>query len=428
MANHYTFGIGQPHTQTDDDLPPVLYDATTQSLVSADGIRFNTRTQHTNIGTRILGGRVVDSAGVLGNTFHVMARLAAEFDAVRLVLMNPTSANVVSVTGAVVAGGSTSDPLQSAATWTAVTWSGASSVTIPLSADSNNPTILLSDWIACKGDTSKLVSARVYIPSAGNTTCPVYSVGNTGAPWAEMENREWIARYQSGDFVTTPASMNSATVRNNSAIVGIQYLARGRVYTVMGIGDSVVSGSNNATTPADAYWVKACRELLSEGYAVEIANCGWSGQTTAQILTRATTLLASIKAPIVLAGLFSPNDGEPSEASDLAMRGRAALLRNLVADSGGRLIGITGIPRAATVSSSNWTSAADDRRKQFNIDMVRTLPVYADIDAVLANSQTLGAASWFADATYTTDFIHPSNAGDIVAAVPAKVAIKSVLS
>lgn len=38
MANHYTFGIGQPHTEVKEDLPPVLYDATTQSLVAADGI------------------------------------------------------------------------------------------------------------------------------------------------------------------------------------------------------------------------------------------------------------------------------------------------------------------------------------------------------------------------------------------------------
>lgn len=38
MANHYTFGIGQPHTEVEDDLPPVLYDETTQSLVSGDEI------------------------------------------------------------------------------------------------------------------------------------------------------------------------------------------------------------------------------------------------------------------------------------------------------------------------------------------------------------------------------------------------------
>lgn len=37
MANHYTFGIGQPHTEVEDDLPPVMYDETTQSLVSGDG-------------------------------------------------------------------------------------------------------------------------------------------------------------------------------------------------------------------------------------------------------------------------------------------------------------------------------------------------------------------------------------------------------
>lgn len=38
MANHYTFGIGQPHTEVEDEMPPVLYDETTQSLVSGDGM------------------------------------------------------------------------------------------------------------------------------------------------------------------------------------------------------------------------------------------------------------------------------------------------------------------------------------------------------------------------------------------------------
>lgn len=43
MANHYTFGIGQPHTEVEDALPPVTYDETTQSLVSGDGMRFDVR-------------------------------------------------------------------------------------------------------------------------------------------------------------------------------------------------------------------------------------------------------------------------------------------------------------------------------------------------------------------------------------------------
>jgi hypothetical protein len=37
MANYYTHGIGQPHTEVEDSLPPVLYDEATQSLVSGDG-------------------------------------------------------------------------------------------------------------------------------------------------------------------------------------------------------------------------------------------------------------------------------------------------------------------------------------------------------------------------------------------------------
>ena len=37
MANHYTFGIGQPHTEVTDDRPPVLFDETLQTLIQGDG-------------------------------------------------------------------------------------------------------------------------------------------------------------------------------------------------------------------------------------------------------------------------------------------------------------------------------------------------------------------------------------------------------
>lgn len=48
MANHYTFGIGQPHTQVEDEMPPVLYDETTQSLVSGDGMESPLLVAHPN--------------------------------------------------------------------------------------------------------------------------------------------------------------------------------------------------------------------------------------------------------------------------------------------------------------------------------------------------------------------------------------------
>lgn len=61
MANHYTFGIGQPHTEVEDDLPPVLYDATTQSLVSGDGNTFKIPPQKR---PRLILKRMLDAVGV----------------------------------------------------------------------------------------------------------------------------------------------------------------------------------------------------------------------------------------------------------------------------------------------------------------------------------------------------------------------------
>lgn len=37
MANHYTFGIGQPHTEADENLSPVVFNETTQFLEIGDG-------------------------------------------------------------------------------------------------------------------------------------------------------------------------------------------------------------------------------------------------------------------------------------------------------------------------------------------------------------------------------------------------------
>jgi len=63
MANHYTFGIGQPHTEVDDDLPPVMYDEATQSLVSGDGTLIRTRPRRVN---SMLGAEAFDLVAVSG--------------------------------------------------------------------------------------------------------------------------------------------------------------------------------------------------------------------------------------------------------------------------------------------------------------------------------------------------------------------------
>lgn len=384
------------------------------------------RTVENSIGTNILASRFVNSAGVLGSTFHVMARMAVEFDAVRIILCNGTVANVINVTACACAGGSTSDPLQSSATWTNATFAGASSVTLPLSADSNNPTYTFTDWIPLRGDSSRLLSARVYIPSAGNTTCPVYSDG-TLTDWVSgVPDEEWIARYQTGDFVTTPASMNSVSNRDNSAILGFQYMARGAVTTVIAMGDSIASGIG-ALISDDSFTRKAVRQMRGQGAKVEFANLGWSGQTSTQIYTRAAVVVPLIKPTVMVYSAFSPNDGAPTAALDVAMRknfGQAVLLAR---DQGVHLIPLTGLPRAASRITSNWTVAQDAFRKLFNQENVRARPNFADIASVLSFSESPLAASYYKFGT-TNDFIHPNEQGNVLAAAPVAAALSAFLT
>jgi hypothetical protein len=90
------------------------------------------------------------------------------------------------------------------------------------------------------------------------------------------------------------------------------------------------------------------------------------------------------------------------------------------------IIGVDGVPRAASASSSNWTAPQDDFRKIFNRDTVGSLPLYFSQAAVLSNSEALGTASWFKP-NKTTDFVHPNEEGNTDLAAVFKPILCNVL-
>ncbi|MFY9477184.1 MAG: SGNH/GDSL hydrolase family protein [Aquabacterium sp.] len=398
-----------------------------------DLIKIPRRQARSNIGTRILMQRCAASATLLGATSHVMMRLAQKFDAVRLVVFNPCASAVTAMKASVSAGGSTAAPLNSGGAWKGVTWAGgAGTVNLPLTADAQNPSITLSDWIDVEGDDSRLLSVRIYVPAGGNVEHPIHSASVVAANMENYPDREWIMKNQVGDFVGAPAGMNSAGSINVGMVAGVQYMARGEVLSVFGFGDSIMQGFGSASG-VDSHALKGVASVAGEtGAAIEFANMGWQSQTTAQTLARLSAAVPLLKPHAVIYAAFSPNDGDPDAAKAAAQKARLARARAACADVGATLVPVTGLPVNVSAVASKYSDGADDMRKSVN-DVVRALDNAVDIDVEVADTTRPGKASRFRTVAagfpvdYTTDFLHPTDAGYAAGAPKIARALRKLL-
>lgn len=381
-----------------------------------------------SIATRIPSGSVDVLTNQLGVTSSVGMRLADKFDAVRIIYINLAATATVGMTCAVSVAADLSSPNNSAGTWVTGVMPNAAA-----RASATEPSINFSDWINIAGDNA-ILYARLYIPTTGNTESSLatfYSDGQTtGAAWATMSGDEYICVKFVGDGITTPSSFNATSTNAFSAIAGVQYRARGEVYTVMGLGDSIMYGTKTLAS-GDAYWAKAIRALKVAGVKIESANLGRGGQKTSEYYPRAANALAAIKPSALVYGAFSPNDNSgaaPTAASILAQRIYLSTIRDDCRTYDTQLIPVTGMPKGSgTYNVSAYTAAADAFRKSLN-DTIRALPVYIDLDKIVSSSIDSAAASGFINNIYPhSDLIHLTEAGNSAVMDEAKRAIKNAL-
>lgn len=129
---------------------------------------------------------------------------------------------------------------------------------------------------------------------------------------------------------------------------------------------------------------------------------------------------------LVIYQAFSPNDGAPTTSTDKVARLKWLTARAFMRGNNILCLPVNGIPRAASATTSNWTNGQDDIRKTFNSQVVNNLPGMADIASALSSSEQMGAASWFRTGM-TSDWIHPNEAGSIVAGEVIKSALNKFL-
>lgn len=367
--------------------------------------------QAKRVGTRVMS----TVPGVLTTQFDrtgiVAGRLAAPFEAIRLLFINGSANNCVNIKWAVSALPVGFDHTSRAAwnnnsgTWT----SGTISTTAPASAA--NPTITPTPWVELDGE-SACFSSRIYVPSAGNTdlTAAVNYKGNAaagGEAFASITNDEWImSSGTAGDHIANIAGMTSTANAAWGFIAGVQYRCKtGGVVTVMGGGDSIMHGTYG-DIQGNSYWTKAVRALKQAGNRIEQANFGWSGQTTTTYSTRVAYALPIIRPSLLIYSPFSPNDTAPTDSTIATQMTNAATVRAACRNIGVVYAPVTGIPY-------NYTAAEDALRKQLN-DEVRGDINGIDIDTYVATTQAYGTAATIIPA-YTTDSIHLLDAGNAAA-------------
>ena len=387
-----------------------------------------------NIGTRIFGGRMGTFDNTTQQTFHVVLTTAQHFDAVRLIFANgTTSAATVGVAKVSPLSDLSTESNQnnSGGTWTSVTFAGgAATGTIPAAGGASfRRSFLLSDWISVSsldrvdGGTFPAIAVRAYISTSGT----IGVVGNgtdsfTNWP-TNPTGRIHIMRNQAGDQVTAPAGFSSTTNTSQSPIVGIQYAARGRVVTVMGIGDSITEG--RGTYKGEGFGMPACAAISDiNGVAVEWSNCGWSSASPPQIMAFGLDALQYLTPDILVLPNGSPNvSSAPLTTAGITVCRQ--MLYRLLAEcqtKGVRPLIWTWLPNNDTVKA--WNSS-DSLRRAWN-DTTRQLAtqrglIVLDADAILAGVAN-GSGQIQMLAGSTSDGIHPNDSGNALLAAEFKKA------
>lgn len=385
-----------------------------------------------NIGNRVLSARMGAFNNSTPKTFRTILSLAQHYDRVRVIFSNGSTSVPYTVAGCNVrALADLTSALPSP-----VPVSLPNSGVVPISPTSNRRSYLVSDWVDLSsldrtdGGVFPLVCVDAYVSTPSSITILGNGSSDNFASWTNRANgRIWRMFYNDGDCVTTPANFVSSTARIQSPIIGVQYAARGRVVTVMGIGDSITDGRGSII--GEGWGVLACEELSQvTGVAVEWFNNGWAGASMNGWVGDALSdaCVAGLIPDIVIAPAGSPNSMDvPITAANINIcrRRRAQLLATAQQYQVEPILWTT-LP--VNPSQKNWDSS-DALRRAYNEETLamssRGFHVI-DMDAAIrGDTDSDGQVAMISD--LTDDGIHPNDKGNSSMKGPAKQAIAEYL-
>lgn len=371
-----------------------------------------------------------------GLTFRVCHSFLSKPSAVRAVFLNhlPTAVTFDQHYAATA-----SAPSASLGPATSSEWTAGGAVLCPPAIDAVNfnPSITYGPWIPVYAQESATDPGTypVMIQAILKPTYASYWTPYEDQLWRASEPKKggmyWEARQQSGaDTTANPGLFSDTTVRNRSAIAGMEALCADGSAIAMKVGDSITAGAGQ-TNYGMCEMFQAVRALNLAGSKISFIGQGFGGQNSIGYWARCMYALPILKPDVLIFSAGTPNDGVPSLPGQRANRFQIQQVLDLA-----RSLGCTVILRGwapHSVAADNWPQGT------LTATPTGTVPgdVYRlDQNAQCAAMDGIGGVLWMPGpatlgdgavperykAGYTDDTNHP-NAPAYVSMVPGAMTV-----
>jgi len=351
--------------------------------------------------------------------------IAPVFQSIESGTITVTSCSVAAVAGTGGAGMPSGFP-HSSATYTAATFGGSASGTMPARIAAGVPSFLVGDLmpvqnLAPSSDGQYWLAIRAYFAGTGYSYRTISAITGLAGSGGQLLGKGWSQVTQNVDGVTTPASFTNSTAGTAQVITGFITLNPSGGACIASFGDSTVAGVGSASGAISAEGL-AIYGLSGNTYAYSHMNCGIPGATPATYGAFARSTLASMGRYInhAIYRISSINDPLSSQAKLDSHWAEAMRFVEACQSEG-----ITPILETCTPQNRGSVSA-DNYRQQIN-KMARDGDgidwIVIDVDAAVADT---GDNAWQYKPEYNSgDNSHPNLAG--YQAIDA-LAVRPVLS
>lgn len=378
------------------------------------------KTRSTNIGTRIFGGKselVFDNTSAF--TWESTFTVPADYDRVRFIFNNVGLDTVTepAMLATVASVEDSTDATLNAATWQGLQVSSSGAWTLTKSASGTRRSYVVSDWLSLAsvprtdGGRGRLVSCRAWVN--GGTLGLLGDAGDT------VDYQNWLTkpdgyifktRRKAGNLSATSADWSSATASNNTPILGVQYMSRGKVITVATCGDSIAEG--NSTYRGDGYAYPAINSLNRAGKSYDYMNLSWSGASSPTILTNIEdAITAGIIPDVLIINAGTANDNAEPIVDANITSSRTFMSRILALCQDNQIIPVITTQPPVNTAVKNYGSS-DSKRVALNTSI---LSDYSSFDVV--DFSTIISGKEVSDQVQiveglTDDGIHPNDTGN----------------
>lgn len=403
------------------------------------------------------------NSNVNGLTLRYRIALAAEFDAVRIIIPNMhssaqagvkvalgvsaalgawnTTAPTANNTGAATAAAPSNTEAVSPAGAALIQagFEGAATGTLSAAPDASNqcPSWTPTDWVPIKniarsdGGTFPLLDLVLTYP-AGATASMAYT-GASNSAWALWgrddlfsAGRVWRVWMDDGDGIASPAGFTNATTSPAFVPVIVQYRSKTRGVSLVAFGDSIID-AHNVTYPGNGFLWQAAIAMSSASRPVELCSMCAPGATTLQQMERAEMVLPLLKPSVMFVQSASVNSFGASLGARAQQHGEGTVgtALALAAEHGSAVVIGSMLP--VNNAAKAW-GATDSQRVLLNTNLRARdddfvfLDFGSTVDGVTTSGQIEPLAS-----LVQGDGIHLNDAAHSAMAVPARAAVELAL-